>query len=256
MNAVVRWFHQMGSPPYFYAFARRWRPWLLVATLLSMACGLYLGFRAPTDYLQGESYRIIYIHVPSAWMGQFIFGVMALAGLVAIVWHIKLAEIVAAASAPIGATFTVIALATGSLWGRPTWGTYWVWDARLTSTLILLFLYLGVMALHRAIDDPRKAARAAGLLSLLGLINLPIIHYSVQWWNTLHQPSSISVLKMQSSIHEQMLWPLLVMALATKFYYVHSLLARAQRMVLFQDRNKDWVQRQLAVEPVSQGPST
>jgi heme exporter protein C len=242
MNSMMLWFHKMGSPPYFYAFAQRWKPWFLYLSLLGFMLGLYFGFKAPADYLQGESYRIIFIHVPSAWMGQFIFAVMALSGLIALVWHIKIAEMMAMASAPIGATFTAIALLTGSLWGRPTWGTYWVWDARLTSTLILFFLYLGVMGLFRAIEEPRKAARAASLLSLLGVINLPIIHYSVKWWNTLHQGPSLSVLKMQSSIDSKMLWPLLIMALATKFYYAYSVLARAQVMLLTQERGKAWVQ--------------
>ena len=159
-----------------------------------------------------------------------------------------LAELMGIASAPVGAAFTAIALATGSLWGRPAWGTYWVWDARLTSTLILLFLYFGVIGLYRAIEDRRKAARAAGLLAIIGTINLPIIKYSVSWWNTLHQPASINLLKANTTIDPSMLWPLLVMAIATKLYYLWSSMSRAQLMVLEQESGKDWV-RELAGLP-------
>ncbi len=247
MNRLTLWFHKMGSPPYFYAFAERWRPWLLWSALATTALGLgwaFLGTPAE-DYLQGASYRIMYIHVPAAWMGQFAFGVMAVSGFVALVWRIKLAEITTVAAAPVGAAFTAIALATGSLWGRPTWGTYWVWDARLTSTLILLFLYFGVIGLYRAIEDRRKAARAASLLAIIGLVNIPIIQYSVYWWNTLHQPSSIKVFQAESSIDPSMLWPLLVMAVATKLYFGWSLLSRAQGLVLEGEVGKQWV-RELA----------
>jgi len=159
------------------------------------------------------------------------------------VWHVRIAEILAISSAPVGAAFTLVALITGSLWGRPTWGTYWVWDARLTSELVLLFLYLGVLGLYNAFDEPRKGARAAALLAVVGLVNLPIIHFSVQWWNTLHQGSSISM--KGSSIDSSMLWPLLIMAVATKFYYGANLLTRARVRLLEQDRNKHWVSEQL-----------
>ncbi len=249
MNRFMLWFHRMGSPPTFFAFAERWRPWCLWTALAITAAALYWGlFRAPDDYLQGDSFRIIYIHVPSAWMGQFIFAVMAVCGFVAIVWRIKIAEIMGIASAPVGAAFTAIALGTGSLWGRPTWGTYWVWDARLTSTLVLLFLYFGVIGLYRAIEDRRKAALASGLLAIIGLLNIPVIQYSVYWWNTLHQPSSINVARMSSTIDPSMLWPLLLMAVATKLYYAWSALSRAQLMVLEMESGKDWV-RELAGLP-------
>jgi heme exporter protein C len=249
MNRFTLWFHKTGSPPTFYAFAERWRPWLLGGALLLTTVALVWGLGyAPADYLQGDSFRIMYIHVPAAWMAQFVFFAMAVAGFVAIVWRIKLAEIMCIASAPIGAAYTAIALATGSLWGRPTWGTYWVWDGRLTSTLILLFLYFGVIGLYRAIEDRRKAARAAGLLSIIGMINIPIIQYSVEWWNTLHQPASINLIKGSSSIDPSMLWPLLLMAVATKLYYGWSALSRAQLMVLESERGKDWV-RELAGLP-------
>jgi heme exporter protein C len=240
MNRIGLLFHKMGSPPWFYRFSGRLLPWLWVLFFLLTAWGLYLGlFAAPPDYLQGESVRIMYIHVPAAWMSMLIYVVMAALGLVGLVWHIRTAEILAMCSAPIGACFTAVALATGSLWGRPTWGTYWVWDARLTSELVLLFLYLGVMALHSAYDEPRKAARAASLLALVGVVNLPIIHYSVTWWNTLHQGASIGV--GGSSIHPSMLWPLLIMAAATKFYYVANLLVRSRNRLLAQDHRKQWV---------------
>jgi heme exporter protein C len=251
MNPLMLWIHKMGSPPYFHAFAERWKPWFLAGALLGTAVALYFGlFLTPSDYLQGDSYRIIYIHVPSAWMGQFIFGIMAVSGLVALVWRIKLAEIMLIASAPIGAVFTAIALATGSLWGRPTWGTYWVWDARLTSTLVLLFLYFGVIGLYRAIEDRRQAARAAGLLAIIGLVNIPIIQYSVEWWNTLHQPASIDVMKGESSIHASMLWPLLLMAVSTKCYFAASALSRAQLLLIEQEAGKDWVRELAGVEKV------
>lgn len=238
-NPAIMFFHRLGSPPYFYGFAGRLIPWLWAGFALLAAIGLYLGlFRAPPDYLQGESARIMYVHVPAAWMSMLIYALMAAMGFVALVWRIRVMEVLMISSAPVGAAFTLVALITGSLWGRPTWGTYWVWDARLTSELVLLFLYLGVMGLHAAIDEPRKAARAASLLALVGVVNLPIIHYSVQWWNTLHQGSSVGVTG--SSIHPSMLWPLLIMAIATKFYYLANLLTRARHRLLEQDRRKAW----------------
>jgi heme exporter protein C len=185
-------FHKLASPPYFYAFAGRLVPWLGWACVGLLIAGLYGGLvLAPPDYQQGESYRIIFIHVPSAWMSLFIYVVMAVCGGIGLIWHIKVAEVIAASSASVGASFTFIALVTGSLWGKPMWGTYWVWDARLTSELILLFLYLGVIGLQSAIDDRRTASRACGVLSLVGLVNIPIIHFSVTWWNTLHQGSTV-----------------------------------------------------------------
>lgn len=243
-NPLVLFFHRTGSPPWFYRFAGRLIPWLWAAFAALAAWGLYLGlFRAPPDYLQGESVRIMYIHVPAAWMSMLIYFLMAVFGFIALIWRIRIAEILAMSSAPVGAAFTLVALVTGALWGRPTWGTYWVWDARLTSELVLLFLYLGVMGLYTAFDEPRKAARAACLLALVGLVNLPIIHYSVKWWNTLHQGASVGVTG--SSIHPSMLWPLLIMAAATKLYYAANLLARARVMLLEQDLRKGWA-RELA----------
>lgn len=234
-------FHRLGSPPHFYAIAGRLIPWLGWSAAGLLAAGLYGGLvLAPPDYQQGESYRIIFIHVPSAWMSLFVYVVMAAAGAVGLVWRIKVAEAIAAASAPVGASFTFLALVTGSLWGKPMWGTYWVWDARLTSELILLFLYLGVIGLNNALDDRRTASRACAVLSLVGLVNIPIIHYSVVWWNTLHQGATIAKLG-APSIHLSMLVPLLVMALGFKLYYVTVLLLRARVEVLERERGSAWV---------------
>ncbi|HSS64015.1 MAG TPA: heme ABC transporter permease [Gammaproteobacteria bacterium] len=234
-------FHKLGSPPYFYGFAGKLIPWLGWICAGLLVAGLYGGLvLAPPDYQQGDSYRIIFIHVPSAWMSLFIYVVMAVSGAVGLVWRIKVAEAVAAASAPVGAWFTFLALITGSLWGKPMWGTYWVWDARLTSELILLFLYLGVIGLHSAIEDRRTASRATAVLSLVGLVNIPIIHYSVEWWNTLHQGATITKIG-APSIHLSMLMPLLIMALGFKLYYFMVLLMRSRVEVLERERGSAWV---------------
>jgi heme exporter protein C len=240
-DAVVRFFHKMASPPHFYALTEKWMPWLSILFLALLAAGLYGGlYLAPPDYQQGDSYRIIYIHVPAAWMSLFIYVVMAVAGAIGLVWRIKLAEIVMISSAAVGASFTFIALVTGSLWGKPMWGTWWVWDARLTSELILLFLYLGVTGLYGAIDDKRSASRAVAILALVGVVNIPIIHYSVEWWNTLHQGPTVTKID-KPSIHLSMLWPLLVMALAFNVYYVIALFFRARVELLQRERNAQWI---------------
>jgi heme exporter protein C len=240
-KSIKRFWHQLGSPPHFYRIAGRMIPWFGGATAVLMVAGLYLGlWVAPPDYQQGESYRIIFVHVPSAWMSMFVYVVMATAAAVHLVWRMKLADIVAAASAPLGASFTALALATGSLWGKPMWGTYWVWDARLTSELVLLFLYLGVIALREAIEDRQAAARAASILAIVGVVNVPIIHYSVIWWNTLHQGPTVTKLS-APSIHISMLIPLLIMAVAFMTYYATLLLMRARTEVLVQERNAAWV---------------
>lgn len=234
-------FHKLGSPPYFYEFSGRLIPWLGWICAGLIAAGLYGGLvLAPPDYQQGESYRIIYIHVPSAWMSLFIYVVMAAAAAVGLIWRIKIAEVVAISSAPVGASFTFIALVTGSLWGKPMWGTYWVWDARLTSELILLFLYLGIIGLYTAIEDRRTASRAISVLAIVGVVNIPIIHYSVEWWNTLHQGPTVTKLG-APSIHLSMLLPLLVMAAGFKLYYLCVMLMRARSEVLERERNSAWV---------------
>ena len=247
MNPIYLFFHKTGSPPWFYNFSGKLIPWLWAGFAILTAVGLYQGLLiAPPDYQQGESVRIMYVHVPAAWMSMMIYGLMAIMGFIALVWRIRIMEVMVISSAPVGAAFTVIALVTGSLWGRPTWGTYWVWDARLTSELVLLFLYFGVIALYNSYDEPRKAAKAAALMAIVGAINLPIIHFSVVWWNTLHQGSSIGTSGNQ--IDTSMLWPLLWMAIAFKFYYGANLLSRARVRLLKQDHRKRWVQDLLTEE--------
>ncbi len=242
---MLRFFHQLASPKYFYNLSGRLIPWIAVACVGFLLVGLYDGLvDAPTDYQQGDSYRIIFIHVPAAWMSLFIYMVMAGAGAIGLIWHMKLAEVMVVSCAPIGAAFTFLALVTGSIWGKPMWGTWWVWDARLTSELILLFLYLGIMALNNAVEDKRTAARATSILAIVGVVNIPIIHYSVEWWNTLHQGPTVTKFD-APSIDTQMLIPLLVMAVAFKLYFVLSLLMRARVEVLQRERNTQWV-RELA----------
>ncbi len=241
-------FHKLASPRYFFEISGRLIPWLTGSFLLLFIAGLIGGLiLAPADYQQGDSYRIIFIHVPSAWMSMFVYMVMAVTGAIGLVWRIKLAEVISASSAPIGASFAFLALLTGSLWGKPMWGTYWVWDARLTSELLLLFLYLGVIALQNAIDDKRLAARASSILALVGVVNIPIIHYSVEWWNTLHQGPTVTKFD-APSIHMSMLVPLLIMAVAFKLFYAATVLLRARYQVLDRERHSAWVEELLAEE--------
>ena len=248
---LMKFIHKTASPPYFYRLAGSWIPWLSGITLLLLIAGLYGGLiYAPTDYQQGESYRIIFIHVPAAWMSLFIYIAMAIAGAIGLIWRIKLAETVAVCSAPIGAGFTLLALVTGSLWGKPMWGAWWVWDARLTSELLLLFLYFGVMSLYSAIPDKRVASRAVALLALVGVVNIPIIHYSVEWWNTLHQGPTVTKFD-KPSIDMRMLIPLMVMALAFKIYYVWALFLRVRVELLERERNTQWVKELLVQDKQS-----
>jgi len=242
---VFRWFHRLASPKIFYRLAELLIPWLGILCAILLATGLYRGlFIAPSDYEQGESYRIIYVHVPSAWMSMFVYMVMAFCSACFLIWKMKLADIVAEVSAPMGAAFTFLALATGSLWGKPMWGTWWEWDARLTSELILLFLYIGYMALRASLDNPGTAARAAAILALVGVVNIPIIHYSVEWWNTLHQPASITKFD-KPSIHISMLIPLLLMALGFTVFYIVNMLARTRSVILEREASAGWVQERL-----------
>ena len=234
-------FHQMASPKYFYRYTGRLMPWIAVASSVSLVWGLYLGlFVAPPDYQQGQSYRIMFVHVPSAWMSMFIYVFMALLSGIYLIWNIKLAEIMARSSAVLGASFTFLALVTGSLWGKPMWGAWWVWDARLTSELILLFLYLGYIALISAVEDVRLSGRAGSLLLLVGVVNIPIIHYSVEWWNTLHQGPTVTKLD-KPSIHRSMLWPLLLMAIAFQLFYFWLVTLRARTELIWKERRSDWV---------------
>jgi len=235
------WFHRLGSPKYFYRLAGKLIPWIGWLFLALTLGGLYLGLvDAPADYQQGDSYRIMFIHVPSAWMSLFIYMVMAGAGAITLVWHMKLADVVMSSCAPIGASFTFLALVTGSIWGKPMWGTWWVWDARLTSELVLLFLYLGIIALRSAIDDQRTAGRACAVLALVGVVNIPIIHYSVEWWNTLHQGPTVTKFD-NPSIDLRMLIPLLIMAVAFKLYFFMVLLMRARCEILERERRSVWL---------------
>jgi heme exporter protein C len=246
---IPLWLHKLSSPPVFYGFAGKLRPWAIALALIFGAIGLYGGLvLAPPDYQQGDDYRIIFIHVPCAWMSLFIYAVMGISAFIALVWRIKLAEIVAMASAPIGAAFTFITLVTGSLWGERMWGTWWTWDARLTSELVLLFLYLGVIGLYHSFEDRRQGARTAAFLALIGIINVPIVHFSVNWWNTLHQGSTIRLLG-PSTMAPSMIWPLLTMMAATKFYYAASLFGRTRADLLSLESGKDWV-REIAEKEV------
>ncbi len=220
--------HRFANPGRFMRLANAVLPWSAGFAAVLIALGLYLAlFVAPPDYQQGESVRIMYVHVPSAWMALFVYTAVAGASAVALIWRHPLADLVAKASSPVGAAFTFLALFTGSLWGKPMWGTWWVWDARLTSVLVLFFLYLGHMALLHAFEDPVRGARAAAVLALVGFVNVPIIHFSVEWWSTLHQPSSVLRLA-GPAIHPSMLWPLLAMAVGFTFYYVTVLLMRVK----------------------------
>ena len=325
------WFHRLGSPPSFYRIAGKAIPWLLIPTLLLTIYGLYGGLvLAPADYQQSDAFRIIYIHVPAAWMSMAGYALMAVSAFIALVWRMKLAELMVQTAAPIGAAFTVITLATGSIWGKPMWGTWWDWDPRLTSELVLLFLYLGVIALaqdfedkragrraacflaliwriklceilamacapigaaftlitlatgsiwgkpmwgtwwdwdprlttqlvllflylgvtglYHAIDDRRAAARAAGLLAIVGVALLPVIRYSVVWWNSLHQGQTIRLLG-ESSMDPSMILPLWIMVFATKFWFLGSLLSRARADNLRREAGKDWVAKLAQVKP-------
>ena len=249
MSPLIRWFHQLGSPPTFDRFAARWTPWAYLLGLLAMGIGLYGAlFQVPADYQQGDSFRILYIHVPSAWMSMFIFGLMAFYSAIALIWRIKLCEILAMACAPTGAAFTLITLATGSIWGKPMWGTWWDWDPRLTTELVLLFLYLGVIGLYNAIDDRRSAARAAGLLAIVGVALLPVIRYSVVWWNSLHQGQTIRMFG-ESSMDASMIMPLWILVFATKFWFIGSLLSRARADNRRREAGKDWVAKLAQVKP-------
>ncbi len=235
------WLHRYASPPHFYRTAGRMIPWLSWLAAIAGVAGLIGGLGiAPPDYQQGEGYRIIFVHVPSAVLSTMAYAVMAGAAAVGLIWRMNVAHAVAASCASIGAWFTVLALVTGSLWGRPMWGTYWAWDPRLTSELVLLFLYLGYMGLRSAIDDTARADRASAVLALVGVINLPIIHYSVDWWNSLHQGHTL--LKFgKASMPPSMLLPLLLMMLAFMLYFGAIMLTRARGEVLRRERNARWI---------------
>jgi heme exporter protein C len=235
------WFYKLASPPYVYRTAAALTPWFMTVAVVAIVCGLIGGLGlAPPDYQQGDAFRIIYVHVPSAYMSLLCYSAMALAGAIGLIWRIKMSYALAAATAPVGASFTLLALVTGSLWGRPMWGTYWAWDPRLTSELILLFLYAGVMSLRPAFEDPARGDRAAALLSIVGFVNVPIIHFSVQWWNSLHQGATIAKMG-KSEIDPSMLWPLLTMLLGFTCFYAAVVCTRLRGEVLNRERQSAWV---------------
>ena len=239
---MPRFLYRLASPPGFYAFAERARPWLTAAFVLLLSAGLIGGFTAPTDAQQGEGYRILFAHAPAAWMSMFIYASMACMGAVTLIWRGKISAVCARESAVVGASFALITLMTGSLWGKPMWGTWWAWDARLTSELILLFLYMGYIALVSSIPSRRRADQAGALLLLVGLVNLPVIHFSVDWWNTLHQPAT--VMKFGApSMHPSMLRPLLLTAAGFMAFYGAVLLTAAQAALLEEEKDAKWTRR-------------
>ncbi|MEX2125799.1 MAG: heme ABC transporter permease [Woeseia sp.] len=246
MMAFGMWtfLHKLSSPPYFYQLAAKMIPWLATSGMLLIAYGTIAGlFFAPPDYQQGDAFRIIYVHVPSAYLSMSAYAVMAVSAAIGLIWRMKLAHAVAAGAAPLGAWFTFLALLTGSIWGRPMWGTWWEWgDPRLTSELVLLFLYFGYMALRAAIDDTAKADRAGAVLALVGAVNLPIIHFSVEWWSSLHQGPTL-VREGGPAIEAAMLWPLLAMILGFSLLFGALLLARVRTEVLIRERRSRWVQK-------------
>jgi len=244
-----KWLHPYAKPERSYQLAGKLLPWFVVLTIITFAVGLVWGLLfAPADYQQGDSFRIIYIHVPAAMMAMGAYTSMAIAAFVALVWQIRLAEMTVAATAPVGAVFTFIALFSGAAWGKPMWGAWWVWDARLTSELILLFVYLGIIALYNAFSDKVLAGRAASILTLVGVINLPVIHYSVVWWNTLHQGATISKFD-KPSMAVEMLWPLLIMIAAFAALLGALTLMRFRNEILTRESHRPWV-RQLVLNNI------
>ena len=234
--------HRLASPPHFYGLAERMIPWFAMPGLILIGYGTYAGlFVAPADYQQGDAFRIIYVHVPAAYLSMMAYMIMAISAGIGLIWRMKLAHAVAAAAAPLGAWFTFLALATGAIWGRPMWGTWWEWgDPRLTSELVLLFLYIGYMALRSAIDEIAKADRASAVLALVGAVNVPIIHFSVEWWSSLHQGPTL-IRKGGPAIDAAMLYPLLAMILGFTLVFGALLLRRVRTEVLYRERRKRWV---------------
>ncbi|HVN45633.1 MAG TPA: heme ABC transporter permease CcmC [Steroidobacteraceae bacterium] len=241
------WFHRFGSPPHVYRLAARLTPWFAWPAALCIAAGLWGGLvLAPPDYQQGDGVRILYVHAPSAWMSLMVYTTMAVAAAIGLIWRIKVAHAVAASCAPIGASFTFAALVTGALWGEPMWGTYWEWDPRLTSELVLLFLYLGYMGLRAGIEDTQRADRASAVLAVVGVVNVPIIHYSVTWWNSLHQAPSVMRMD-KPAMPPSMLLPLLLMLLGFTLLFVALLLVRLRGEVLARERAASWIREVVSV---------
>lgn len=241
------WFYRLGSPRWFYETSGRWLPWIGAATFLLLSVGLVWGLGyAPQDAKQGNSFRIIYLHVPVSVLALAGYYLMAIAGAIGLVWRMKLSYMVMKSAAPIGAALTFLALFTGAIWGKPTWGTYWVWDARITSMLILLFLYLGVLALKYAFQNEEAGSKASAILALVGTINIPIIYKSVDWWYTLHQPATIKFTS-APSMHPDMFQPLLVMIVAFYFFYALALILFTRAEIVRRERDAIWV-RDLALQ--------
>lgn len=240
---MFTWFHKLGSPPYLYRVCGRFVPWFKWSALSLLIIGLIGGLiLAPPDYQQGDGFRIIYLHVPSAWMSLFCYTLMAVFAAAGLIWRLRMAHAVTAAIAPLGASFTLLALVSGSLWGKPMWGTYWVWSARLTSELLLFFLYLGYIAINRSFSEQRTGDRAGAILALVGAVDVPIIHYSVDWWTTLHQGASFKGLG-HSQIAASMLWPLLVMVVAFMLYFGWFLMYRLRAEILRRERRAHWINK-------------
>lgn len=237
---AINWF-KYSSPASFYTLAGKMIPIFVIAAVIFLVAGLYIGFFvAPTDFQQGEAYRIIFIHVPAAWMSMFLYVVMAFWAAIGLAFNTRLSSMFATAIAPTGAMFTFLALWTGALWGKPMWGTWWVWDARLTSELILFFLYIGFMSLQAAIDDPRRADKAGAIIAIVGVVNIPIIYFSVQWWNTLHQGASVSI-NQAPAMATTMLTGMLIMVLASWMYSIAVILKRVRVIILEREGHSAWV---------------
>jgi heme exporter protein C len=235
------WFYKLASPPFVYGLAAKLIPWLLGLAVILIGVGVVGGLVfAPPDYQQGDAFRMIYVHVPSAILSLSAYTTMAVSGAIGLIWRIKIGHAVSAATAPIGASFALMTLVTGSLWGRPMWGTYWAWDPRLTSELILMFLYVGVMSLRSAFEDPGRGDRAAALLAIVGVVNVPIVHFSVVWWNSLHQGATVVKLG-APSMPSSMLWPLYASMLGFMMFFAAVLCLRLQGEILNRERQASWV---------------
>lgn len=241
-QTLKRLYHKFGSPRYFYDLTGKMMPWFVGLTVVLLIPGLVWGLAfAPMDEEQGHSYRIIFIHVPAASVAMSAYVMMAVASAIGLIWKMKMAEMVAKCIAPIGASFAFLCLVTGSIWGKPTWGTWWIWDARLTSMLVLFFLYVGVMALQNAIENTQAAAKATAILSIVGVVNLPIIKYSVEWWNTLHQPATITMTN--ASMPAEMLTPLLLSILGSYAFFGAVLMAATRVEILEREQRSQWVKQ-------------
>ena len=242
---IKKWLIEMGSPPLFYKWSTKILPWLFISAILILGIGLFWGLLfAPTDYKQGDVYRILYIHVPSAILGQSIFMFMAFCGFINVIWRAKISGMMIKSAAPIGVSFTLLALVTGSIWGKPTWGTWWVWDARLTSTLILFFIYAALIGLHSTIEDKTKADRAVSILSIVGLAIIPVIKKSVDWWQTLHQPSTFTITS-SPSMSPDMYQPLLLCLIGFYLFFALLLTLNLRNEILERERTKNWVKQLL-----------